>query len=60
VVAGIPALHGGNRSVAAIPKSRQSSSDRFVDPGEYEKEADYLLNNLSEIPRLVRDQRKTA
>jgi hypothetical protein len=27
-------------SVAAIPDKRQSGSDRFVDPREYEKEAD--------------------
>ena len=34
--------------VAAIPDRR------FVDPSEYEKEPDYLLNELSEIPALIR------
>ena len=35
------------RRVADIPDRR------IVDPREYEKEADYVLNNLSEIPALV-------
>ena len=34
--------------VAAIPDTR------FVDAREYEKQADYLLRDLSEIPPLVR------
>ena len=34
--------------VAAIPDTR------FVDPREYEKEADYVLGSLSEIPALIR------
>ncbi len=34
--------------VAAIPDTR------FVEVREYEKQADYLLGNLSEIPALVR------
>jgi hypothetical protein len=34
--------------VAAIPDCR------FVDPHEYEKEADYVLNSLKELPALVR------
>ena len=34
--------------VAAIPDTR------FVDAREYEKQADYLLGNLSEIPVIVR------
>jgi hypothetical protein len=34
--------------VAAIPDTR------FVDPLEYEKEADYVLGSLSEIPALIR------
>jgi hypothetical protein len=34
--------------VAAIPDRR------FVDPREYEKEANYVLGSLSEIPDLIR------
>jgi hypothetical protein len=34
--------------VAAIPDTR------FVDPSEYEKQADYVLHSLSEIPALIR------
>ena len=34
--------------VAAIPDAR------FVDPQEYEKEADYVIGDLSELPALVR------
>jgi hypothetical protein len=34
--------------VAAIPDTR------FVDSREYEKEADYVLGSLSEIPALIR------
>jgi hypothetical protein len=34
--------------VAAIPDTR------FVDPHQYEKEADYVLGSLSDIPALVR------
>jgi hypothetical protein len=33
--------------VAAIPDRR------FVDPRDYEREADYLLTDLSEIPALI-------
>ena len=34
--------------VAAIPDTR------FVNPSDYKKEADYLLDSLSEIPALIR------
>jgi hypothetical protein len=34
--------------VAAIPDTR------FVDPREYEKEADYVLTSLEELPELIR------
>jgi hypothetical protein len=34
--------------VAAIPDTR------FVDPHDYEKEADYVLGSLLEIPALIR------
>jgi hypothetical protein len=34
--------------VAAIPDRR------FVDPGEYEKAADYVLNSVKELPTLIR------
>jgi HAD superfamily hydrolase (TIGR01509 family) len=47
-LSGIAAAKAAHMRVAAIPDRR------FVDPGDYEKEAEYLLNNLSEIPALVR------
>jgi HAD superfamily hydrolase (TIGR01509 family) len=47
-LSGIAAAKAANMRVAAIPDRR------FVDPSEYEKEADYLLSDLSEIPALVR------
>jgi mannitol-1-/sugar-/sorbitol-6-/2-deoxyglucose-6-phosphatase len=47
-LAGVAAAKGANMRVAAIPDTR------FVDPREYEKEADYVLGNLSEIPPLIR------
>ena len=47
-LSGIAASKAAGMRVAAIPDTR------FVDPREYEKEADYLLGNLSEIPPLIR------
>ena len=47
-LSGIAAAKAAHMRVAAIPDRR------FVDPREYEKEADYLLNDLSEIPELAR------
>jgi len=47
-LSGIAAAKAARMRVAAIPDRR------FVDTREYDKEADYLLNNLSEIPALVR------
>ena len=47
-LAGIAAGKAANMRVAAIPDRR------FVDPREYEKEADYVLGSLSEIPALIR------
>ncbi len=47
-LAGIAAAKAAKMCVAAIPDRR------FVDPHEYEKEADYLLGSLSEIPSLRR------
>jgi len=47
-LAGIAAGKAANMRVAAIPDRR------FVDPQEYEKEANYLLESLSEIPALIR------
>jgi HAD superfamily hydrolase (TIGR01509 family) len=47
-LSGIAAAKAAKMRVAAIPDRR------FVDPREYEKEADYLLSDLSEIPPLVR------
>jgi HAD superfamily hydrolase (TIGR01509 family) len=47
-LSGIAAGKAAGMRVAAIPDRR------FVDARDYEKEADYLLGNLSEIPALVR------
>ena len=47
-LSGIAAGRAAGMRVAAIPDTR------FVDRREYEKQADYLLRDLSEIPRLVR------
>jgi HAD superfamily hydrolase (TIGR01509 family) len=46
-LSGVAAGKAAGMHVAAIPDRR------FVDPREYEKEADYLLGDLSEIPALV-------
>ena len=47
-LSGIAAAKAAKMRVAAIPDAR------FVDPRDYEKEADYLLGSLSEIPALIR------
>ncbi|HEY2142709.1 MAG TPA: HAD family phosphatase [Candidatus Udaeobacter sp.] len=47
-LAGVAAAKAAKMRVAAIPDTR------FVDPHEYEKEADYILGSLSEIPALLR------
>ncbi len=47
-LSGIAAGRAAGMRVAAIPDRR------FVDARDYEKEADYVLGNLSEIPALVR------
>ena len=47
-LAGVAAARAANMRVAAIPDTR------FVDPLAYEKEADYVLGSLSEIPALIR------
>jgi HAD superfamily hydrolase (TIGR01509 family) len=49
-LSGIAAGKAAHMRVAAIPDRR------FVDPGEYEKEADYVLKDLSEIPTLIRGE----
>ena len=46
--AGVAAAKAAKMRVAAIPDTR------FVDPREYEKEADYVMGSLSEIPALIR------
>jgi len=46
-LAGVAAAKAANMRVAAIPDKR------FVDPREYENEADYVLGSLSEIPALI-------
>jgi beta-phosphoglucomutase-like phosphatase (HAD superfamily) len=45
---GVAAAKAANMRVAAIP------DQRFVDPNEYEKKADYVLGSLKELPALVR------
>ena len=47
-LSGIAAAKAAKMRVAAIPDRR------FVDPREYEKKADFLLNDLANIPALVR------
>jgi HAD superfamily hydrolase (TIGR01509 family) len=47
-LAGVAAAKAANMRVAAIPDTR------FVDPRGYEKEANYVLGSLSEIPALIR------
>ena len=47
-LAGVAAAKAANMRVAAIPDTR------FVDPREYENEADYVIGSLSEIPGLIR------
>ena len=53
-LAGITAGKAAHMRVAAIPDSR------FVNPREYEKEANYVLGNLSEIPGFIRRVNATA
>jgi HAD superfamily hydrolase (TIGR01509 family) len=47
-LAGIAAAKAAKMRVVAIPDRR------FVDPAAYEKQSDYLLNNLTELPALIR------
>jgi HAD superfamily hydrolase (TIGR01509 family) len=47
-LSGVAAAKAATMRVAAIPDMR------FVDAREYEKEADYVLGSLSEIPALIR------
>ena len=47
-LSGIAAAKAAQMRVAAVPDIR------FVDAGAYEREADYLLRTLSELPALVR------
>jgi HAD superfamily hydrolase (TIGR01509 family) len=47
-LSGVAAAKEANMRVAAIPDKR------FVDARDYEKEADYVLGSLSEIPALIR------
>jgi HAD superfamily hydrolase (TIGR01509 family) len=44
---GVAAAKAASMRVAAIPDRR------FVDPREYEKEADYVLGSLKELPTLI-------
>ena len=47
-LSGIAAANAAKMRVAAIPDAR------FVDPRDYEQEADYVLSSLEEIPSLVK------
>jgi HAD superfamily hydrolase (TIGR01509 family) len=49
-LSGVAAAKAAKMRVAAIPDRR------FVDPDDYKKEADYVLNNLSKIPALVKQK----
>src|SRR5437763_848247 len=53
-LSGIAAAKAANMRVAAIPDTR------FVDPGEYERDADYVLGSLKEIPALIRNGGQVA
>jgi beta-phosphoglucomutase-like phosphatase (HAD superfamily) len=46
-LSGVAAAKAAKMRVVAIPDRR------FVDPHEYEKQADYLLKDLGELPSLV-------
>src|SRR5213080_3105232 len=46
---GVTAAKAAKMRVAAIPDKR------FVDPREYEKNADYVLSSLQELPELIRE-----
>jgi HAD superfamily hydrolase (TIGR01509 family) len=45
---GVAAAKAARMRVAAIPDTR------FINPREYEKEADYVLDSLQELPALIR------
>src|SRR5438093_10235316 len=51
---GVAAAKAAKMRVAAIP------DQRFVDPDEYERKADYVLGSLKELPALVRKQLSPA
>ena len=48
-LSGIAAAKAANMRIAAIPDTR------FIAPRDYEKEADYVLGSLKEIPPLIRN-----
>ena len=48
-LSGIAAAKAANMRVGAVPDTR------FVDPRDYEKEGDYVLGSLKEIPPLIRN-----
>jgi beta-phosphoglucomutase-like phosphatase (HAD superfamily) len=45
---GVSAAKAANMRVTAIPDTR------LVDPHDYEKQADYVLTTLKELPALIR------
>jgi HAD superfamily hydrolase (TIGR01509 family) len=47
-LSGVAAAKAAKMRVVAIPDRR------FVDPHDYEKQADYVLNDLGELPSLIR------
>ena len=53
-LSGIAAAKAANMRAAAIPDTR------FLDPGEYERDADYVLGSLKEIPALIRNRGQVA
>jgi HAD superfamily hydrolase (TIGR01509 family) len=52
-LSGIAAAKAAKMRVAAIPDRR------FVDPAEYKKQADYVMDGLTELPALVARIRRT-
>ena len=53
-LSGIAAAKAAKLRVAAIPDRR------FVDPAEYRKQADYVLDGLTELPALIAKIRRTC
>ena len=53
-LSGIAAAKTAKMRVTAIPDRR------FVDPGEYKRRADYLLESLDDLPQLIKEIQQTT